>query len=217
MGEHAATRFGGGRGIRTPGAFRHGGFQDRCVQPLRHPSTGCRKPGSYTEPRTPGNPQSPDCACQPPCAASRFTLKRTVDEPDPGAAGDPGPRLRSHKRGFSDGQGAGSGVWCRFSRTRWGSCAGALRLLARAVRLTARRVGLRRLCGCSAGACLVARKTRDVAGKGSTCQNRKRKGPLPSALKCRPRARSCERKRGRGTSTPARLASANATSVEPKL
>ena len=28
----------GRRGIRTPGALRHGGFQDRCNRPLYHPS-----------------------------------------------------------------------------------------------------------------------------------------------------------------------------------
>ena len=28
----------GGRGIRTPGASRHDGFQDRCNRPLYHPS-----------------------------------------------------------------------------------------------------------------------------------------------------------------------------------
>ena len=33
-------RTGGGSGIRTHGAFRHAGFQDRCFRPLSHPS-GC--------------------------------------------------------------------------------------------------------------------------------------------------------------------------------
>ncbi len=31
---------GGGGGIRTPGPLRVGGFQDRCLKPLGHPS-GC--------------------------------------------------------------------------------------------------------------------------------------------------------------------------------
>ena len=30
------TAFGGERGIRTPGASQHGGFQDRCNRPLYH-------------------------------------------------------------------------------------------------------------------------------------------------------------------------------------
>src|SRR5687767_9196214 len=29
---------GGGGGIRTHGGSRHGGFQDRCIRPLCHPS-----------------------------------------------------------------------------------------------------------------------------------------------------------------------------------
>ena len=36
---HSATSFhqiGGERGIRTPGASQHGGFQDRCNRPLYH-------------------------------------------------------------------------------------------------------------------------------------------------------------------------------------
>ena len=33
-----AGKNGGGRGIRTPGGFRHGGFQDRCLKPLDHSS-----------------------------------------------------------------------------------------------------------------------------------------------------------------------------------
>ena len=34
--------FGGERGIRTPGASQHGGFQDRCNRPLYHLSKAIR-------------------------------------------------------------------------------------------------------------------------------------------------------------------------------
>ena len=39
---HPGTRIemnDGGGGIRTPGDFRHNGFQDRRIKPLCHPST----------------------------------------------------------------------------------------------------------------------------------------------------------------------------------
>jgi hypothetical protein len=42
------SEIGGRGGIRTPGAFRLAGFQDRCFQPLSHPSValwrGCAHP-----------------------------------------------------------------------------------------------------------------------------------------------------------------------------
>lgn len=37
-GSLAIDQIGGGGGIRTLGTWRRGGFQDRCFQPLNHPS-----------------------------------------------------------------------------------------------------------------------------------------------------------------------------------
>ena len=38
--------FRGERGIRTPGASQHGGFQDRCNRPLYHLSLSALKSGA---------------------------------------------------------------------------------------------------------------------------------------------------------------------------